>query len=131
MGADYNQTIKAFIEAESYKGPSIIIAYSPCINHQMPGGLANMISHTKDAVDAGYWHNFRFDPRLKEEGKNPFQMDSKEPTASYKEFIGAEGRYSALKLQFPERAEELFAKADKEAKKKYKVLARYAKLFED
>ncbi|MDR0325237.1 MAG: pyruvate:ferredoxin (flavodoxin) oxidoreductase, partial [Oscillospiraceae bacterium] len=131
MGADYNQTIKAFIEAESYKGPSIIIAYSPCINHQVKGGMGNMISETKNAVDAGYWHNFRFDPRLKAEGKNPFQLDSKEPTKSYKDFISTEGRYKTLQIQFPERAEELFEKADKTAQRKYKVLANYAKLFED
>ena len=131
MGADYNQTIKAFIEAESYKGPSIIIAYAPCINHQVKGGLLNAMGETKEAVAAGYWHNFRYDPRLKEEGKNPFQLDSKAPTKPYKDFIGAEGRYKTLQIQFPERAEALFEKADKAAQDKYRVLANYAKLFED
>jgi pyruvate-ferredoxin/flavodoxin oxidoreductase len=131
MGADYNQTIKAFVEAESYKGPSIIIAYAPCRDHIIAGGLDNMIGWTKEAVEAGYWHNFRFDPRLRTEGKNPFQMDSKAPTKSYKDFLKGEGRYKTLELQFPDRAKELFDKAEKEAQRKYKILTRYAKLFED
>jgi pyruvate-ferredoxin/flavodoxin oxidoreductase len=97
----------------------------------MRGGMGNMISETKAAVEAGYWHNFRFDPRLREQGKNPFQMDSKEPTKSYKDFLRGEGRYKTLERQFPDRAKELFEKAEKEAKKKYKMLTRYAKLFED
>jgi pyruvate-ferredoxin/flavodoxin oxidoreductase len=131
MGADYNQTLKAFTEADSYPGPSLIIAYSPCINHGMKGGLSNAMAETKNAVEAGYWHNFRFDPRLKAEGKNPFQLDSKAPTKSYKDFISAEGRYKTLQIQFPDRAEELFEKADKAAQDKYRTLTRYAKLFEE
>ncbi|MCL2002971.1 MAG: pyruvate:ferredoxin (flavodoxin) oxidoreductase, partial [Oscillospiraceae bacterium] len=130
MGSDFNQTIKAFTEAESYPGPSIIIAYSPCINHGVKGGLGNMITETKAAVEAGYWHTFRFDPRLADEGKNPFQLDSKEPTRGYKDFISAEGRYKTLEILFPDRAKELFEKADLAAKRKYKVLANYAKLFD-
>ena len=130
MGADYNQCIKAFHEAESYHGPSIIIAYAPCINHGIKGGLVNAQQEIKNAVAAGYWHMFRFDPRLAEEGKNPFTLDSKEPTASYDEFIRNEVRYASLLRAFPERAEELFAEATKNAKKKYEHLVRLSKLYE-
>ncbi|MCL2083749.1 MAG: pyruvate:ferredoxin (flavodoxin) oxidoreductase [Oscillospiraceae bacterium] len=130
MGASHQQTIKAITEAESYNGPSIIIAYSPCINHGMKGGMGNSISETKRAVDAGYWHNFRFDPRLKDEGKNPFQLDSKAPSESYEDFIRSEVRYSSLTLQFPERAQELFASAAKAADEKYKKLERMKNLYE-
>ncbi|MCL2082200.1 MAG: pyruvate:ferredoxin (flavodoxin) oxidoreductase [Oscillospiraceae bacterium] len=131
MGADFNQTIKAITEAESYPGPSIVIAYSPCINHGMKGGLSNWAEQTKRAVEAGYWHMFRFDPRLKAQGKNPFQLDSKAPSMSYRDFIDSEVRYTRLARQFPERAEELFAKAEKEAQEKWKVISKYGKLFED
>ncbi len=130
MGASYPQTIKAIAEAEAYKGPSIIIAYAPCINHGMKGGMGNSIAETKRAVDAGYWHMFRFDPRLMDEGKNPFQMDSKAPTASYDEFIRSEVRYSTLARQYPEKAEELFANATKAAAQKYKILERMKGLYE-
>ncbi len=130
MGANYNQTIKAIAEAESYKGPSIIIAYAPCINHGMKGGMGNSIAETKAAVEAGYWHMFRFDPRLKDEGKNPFQLDSKAPTTSYGDFIRSEVRYSSLNLQFPERATELFTMAEKAAAEKYAKLERLKALYE-
>jgi pyruvate-ferredoxin/flavodoxin oxidoreductase len=130
MGADYNQTIKAFIEAESYRGPSIIIAYAPCRDHGIPQGLGNMIQWTKEAVESGYWHNFRYDPRLIAEGKNPFQLDSKEPSKSYKEFISREVRYTTLKNQFPERAEKLFNEAEKAAKDKYNKLVKMKALYE-
>jgi pyruvate-ferredoxin/flavodoxin oxidoreductase len=130
MGADYNQTIKAFIEAESYPGPSIIIAYSPCRDHIIPQGLGNMIAWTKEAVESGYWHNFRYDPRLIAEGKNPFQLDSKAPTKSYKDFITREGRYKTLQRQYPDRAEKLFDEAEKAAKDKYNKLVRMKALYE-
>ena len=130
MGADYNQCVKAFAEAESYKGPSIIIAYAPCINHGIKSGMSNAQAEIKAAVAAGYWHMFRFDPRLVEEGKNPFQLDSKAPTASYRDFILNEVRYSSLTRSFPERAETLFDAAEKNAKDKYEHLLRLTKLYE-
>jgi pyruvate-ferredoxin/flavodoxin oxidoreductase len=130
QGADYNQTLKAISEAESYKGPSIVIAYAPCINHGIRIGMGKAQTRIKDAVTAGYWHLFRFDPRLKLEGKNPFQMDSKAPTASYKEFIGGEVRYSSLAQANHDRADKLFTKAEDVAKDKYEHLLRLAKLYE-
>src|SRR5690606_16969872 len=87
MGANMNQLMKALIEAESYDGPSLIIAYAPCINHGIKGGMANSIEQEKRAVETGYWHLYRFDPRRKEEGKNPFILDSKEPTRPFEEFL--------------------------------------------
>ncbi len=130
QGADYNQTIKAFTEAESYKGPSIIIAYAPCINHGVKGGMGMSQTVIKNAVAAGYWHLFRFDPRLKLEGKNPFQMDSKAPSGDYRAFIESEVRYSSLLRSFPDRAEDLFAKATATAKDKYDHLLKLSKLYE-
>ncbi len=122
QGADYNQCIKAFIEAESYNGPSIIIAYAPCINHGIKEGMKSAQTEEKRAVQAGYWHLFRYDPRLEEEGKNPFQLDSKEPILDYKEFISSEGRFNRLVRSNPDRAEVLFNKAADNAKKKYEML---------
>ena len=124
MGADYNQTIKAITEAESYNGPSLIIAYAPCINHGIKGGMGISQMEEKKAVEAGYWQNFRFDPRLADEGKNPFHLDSKAPTASYRDFIMGEVRYNSLTRAFPERAEKLFAEAEKVAKENYERLAK-------
>ena len=115
MGADMNQCIKAFAEAESYNGPSIIIAYAPCINHGIKGGMGVSMTEEKKAVAAGYWHNFRFDPRRADNGENPFQLDSKAPSASYRDFIMGEVRYNSLTRAFPERAEVLFEKAEKYA----------------
>lgn len=126
QGADYNQCIKAFVEAESYPGPSIIIAYAPCINHGIKGGMKGAQTEEKRAVQAGYWHLFRFDPRLAEDGKNPFQLDSKEPTADYQEFIQSEVRYNRLSRSNPERAKTLFEKAEKDAKAKYASLVKRA-----
>lgn len=126
MGADYNQTMKAFVEAENYHGPSLIIAYAPCINHGIKGGMTVAQTEEKNAVAAGYWNMFRFDPRLSEEGKNPFQLDSKAPTASYQDFIKSEVRYSSLVRQNPERAAQLFATAEKNAMEKYAKLAAMA-----
>lgn len=128
MGANYNQCIKAFVEAESYNGPSVIICYAPCINHGIKGGMGIAQLEEKKAVEAGYWHTFRYDPRLAEQGKNPFQLDSKAPTASYRDFIMGEVRYNSLTRSFPERAETLFAKAEKFAEEKYDHLERLSKL---
>ena len=119
MGADKNQLMKALLEAESYPGPSLIIAYAPCINHGIRSGMGCAQEEIKKAVDSGYWHLFRFDPRRKEQGLNPFVLDSKEPKASYQDFIKGEVRYSSLAGAFPERAEKLFALAEEEAKEKY------------
>lgn len=128
QGANMQQMMKAFVEAEAYPGPSIIIAYAPCINHGIKGGMTGAQTEEKRAVDAGYWHLFRFDPRLEAEGKNPFQLDSKEPTADYQEFLQSEVRYSRLLRANPERAERLFKKAEKDAKAKYAALAKKAEM---
>ena len=122
MGADMNQTLKAIAEAEAYPGPSLIIGYAPCEMHSIKGGMANCQAEMKKAVEAGYWQMFRFNPALKAEGKNPFSLDSKEPTASYQDFINGEARYTRLAQAFPERAQELFAKAEATAKAKYERL---------
>ncbi len=122
MGADYNQCIKAITEAENYPGPSIVIAYAPCINHGIRAGMGKSQQEEKDAVASGYWHLFRFDPRRKAEGKNPFVLDSKQPTANYQDFLKKEVRYTSLVLQNPERAEKLFTEAEKEAAEKYEHL---------
>ena len=127
MGADYNQCLKAFVEAESYDGPSLIIAYAPCINHGIKGGLTKPQDEIKRAVAAGYWNNFRYDPRRADEGKNPFQLDSKAPTGDYVEFLNGEVRYTSLKKLFPERADQLFEKAAENAKEKYARLTELSK----
>jgi pyruvate-ferredoxin/flavodoxin oxidoreductase len=126
MGANMNQTIKAIVEAEKYKGPSLIIAYAPCISHGIKSGMGTSQKEEKKAVDAGYWHLYRYNPILKEEGKNPFVLDSKEPTASFREFIDGEIRYNSLATVFPDEAEELFTTAEKHAKEKYENYRRFA-----
>lgn len=119
MGANMNQTIKAIKEAESYDGPSLIIAYSTCINHGITAGMDKGMERMKMAVDSGYWHLWRFNPLLKEEGKNPFVLDSKEPSASFRDYLMGEVRYSSLFKTFPDIAEELFGMAEENAKDKY------------
>ena len=126
MGADKNQTLKAIREAEAYHGPSLIIGYAPCEMHAIKGGMANCQVEMKKAVDCGYWNLFRYNPALKAEGKNPFIMDSKAPQGGYQEFIMNEARYSVLTRSFPERAKELFAKAEEAAMEKYERLAKRA-----
>lgn len=128
MGADKNQFMKALIEAESYDGPSLIIAYAPCINHGIKAGMGKTQNRMKEAVDSGYWHLWRFDPRLKEAGKNPFVLDSKAPTVAFEEFLNGEVRYTSLKSQFPEVADQLFETAAKEAKDRYDGYVRMAKM---
>lgn len=122
MGANAAQCLKAFQEAAAYNGPSLIICYAPCINH----GIKMPFNQTeqKKAVAAGYWNLFRFNPALAEEGKNPFSLDSKAPTADYVEFIEGETRYSALKRSFPGKAEELFGIAAENSIEKYNKLAK-------
>jgi pyruvate-ferredoxin/flavodoxin oxidoreductase len=119
MGANMNQTIKAIKEAESYKGPSIIIAYAPCISHGIKIGMGSSIKEEKKAVDSGYWHLYRYNPQLKDEGKNPFMLDSKEPKESYKDFLNGEIRFSSLMTVFPEIADKMFDAAEKDAKERY------------
>ena len=130
MGADNNQTLKAIREAEAYPGPSLIIGYAPCEMHSIKGGMVNCQAEMKKAVDCGYWNMFRFNPALKAEGKNPFTMDSKAPTTSYKEFILNEARYSSLTRSFPERAEELFEQAEKASKARYEHLQKLSDLYD-
>jgi pyruvate-ferredoxin/flavodoxin oxidoreductase len=122
MGANMNQCIQAFNEAEAYDGPSLIIAYAPCINHGIKGGLTIAQKVEKDAVAAGYWHLFRFNPALAEQGKSPYSLDSAAPSADYKEFMMREVRYNSLMRANPERAERLFNNAARDAKKKYEDL---------
>ncbi len=129
MGADMNQLLKALTEAEAYPGPSIIIGYAPCEMHGIKGTMQNCQLEMKKAVEAGYWQMFRFNPALKAEGKNPFSLDSKEPTASYVDFIKSENRYNRLMNQFPERAEKLFADAEVSAKAKYERLTKMVDLY--
>ena len=126
MGADKNQVIKAILEAESYPGPSIIIAYAPCINHGIKEGMGRSTANQDQAVKCGYWHLYRYNPRLMEEGKNPFILDSKEPTESFRDFIMGQVRYAALAKQFPEQAEELFELTEKFAKERYADYKRLA-----
>ena len=129
MGADMNQTLKALTEAEAYHGPSIVIGYAPCEMHGLKGGMTNCQGEMKKAVEAGYWQMFRYNPALKAEGKNPLTIDCKEPTASYIDFIKSENRYSRLAQAFPERAAELFAKAEKSAKAKFEHLKKMEELY--
>ncbi len=124
LGANMNQAIKAIAEAEAYDGPSIVIAYAPCISHGLKKGMGCSVSQEKDAVKAGYWHLFRFNPELKEEGKNPFSMDSKEPTESFRDYLLSEVRFSSLQKTFPEIAEELFEKSEQDAEERYQSYKR-------
>ena len=128
MGADNSQVLKAMVEAESYNGPSLVICYAPCINHGIKGGMGIAQLEEKKAVEAGYWNIFRYDPRLADEGKNPFMLDGKAPSASYRDFIMGEVRYNSLTRSFPERAEKLFEKAEKVAADKYAHLEKLASL---
>jgi len=121
MGASQSQVFKAMKEAEAYPGPSLVIAYSPCIAHGIKGGLSGAQTEEKFAVEAGYWHTYRYNPLLEKEGKNPFTLDSKEPDWSkFQEFLNHEVRYTSLKKTFPAEAEKLFKIAEDDAKWRYK-----------
>jgi pyruvate-ferredoxin/flavodoxin oxidoreductase len=122
MGADYQQTLNAILEAEAYDGPSLIIAYAPCINHHAKAGMVKAMNTMERAVKAGYWHLFRFNP----EKADPFTLDSKEPTDKYNDYIMSESRYSSLAKSFPDRAKELFAAAEGYAAEKYEHLVKQA-----
>uniref|UniRef100_UPI00405776DF pyruvate:ferredoxin (flavodoxin) oxidoreductase n=1 Tax=Agathobacter sp. TaxID=2021311 RepID=UPI00405776DF len=129
MGADMNQTVKALAEAEAYPGPSLIIAYAPCINHGIRKGMSKAQTEEKLAVESGYWHNFRFNPELKAAGKNAFILDSKEPTGDYQAFLKGENRYASLAKFNPERAAELFAQSEANAKERYEHLKKLVTLY--
>ncbi len=122
MGANPAQTLKAIREAESYDGPSIIIAYAPCINHGVKAGMNKAMAEMKHAVLSGYWNLLRYNPDLEKQGKNPLSLDSGVATESYRDFIMGEVRYNSLKLRFPERAEKLFNEAEKMSKERYETL---------
>ncbi|MBR5590112.1 MAG: 4Fe-4S dicluster domain-containing protein, partial [Anaerotignum sp.] len=128
LGADPNQLIKAMKEAEAYKGPSLIIAYAPCINHGISKGMANSQLEAKLAVQAGYWHLYRFNPELKKQGKNPFILDSKEPSMDFNEFLMGEVRYASLVRTFPETAEKLLKEAEVQAKEKFESYKKMAEM---
>ena len=119
MGADKNQTIKAILEAERYDGPSLLIAYAPCISHGIKEGMGKSMASMKQAVDAGYWHLYRYNPQLIKEGKNPFALDSRPPKASFTEFLRSQLRYAVLEAQYPKEAKALFAKAEEDAGRRY------------
>ena len=123
---DKNQLLKALLEAESYPGPSIIIAYSPCISHGIKEGMGRSIANAGQAIEAGYWHLYRYNPLLKEQGKNPFTLDSKEPKTSFRDFLMGQVRYTSLAKQSPEQAELLFQRAEKLAKERYEEYKRLA-----
>ncbi|URZ17097.1 pyruvate:ferredoxin (flavodoxin) oxidoreductase [Clostridium felsineum] len=128
MGANMNHAIKAITEAEAYKGPSIIIAYAPCISHGIKTGMGTSIAEEKKAVESGYWHLFRYNPLLKAEGKNPFVLDSKEPTSPYKGFIEGEIRYASLKKLFPDRLDAAFKQSEEDAKERYLLYKKLSEL---
>ena len=127
MGADKAQTLKAIAEAEAYPGPSLIIAYSPCINHGLKAGMGCSQAEAKRAVECGYWSLYRYNPELKEKGAHPFSLDSKEPTMNFRDFLMGEVRFASLQKQFPELAEELYAKTEQDALER---LQNYQKLAE-
>ena len=129
MGASYDQCLKAIREAEAYPGPSLVIAYAPCINHGIKRGMGKAQAEQAAAVECGYWHLWRYNPALEDEGKNPFTLDSKEPQwDKFQEFLQGEVRYASLAKQFPSEAHELFEAAENMAKKRYASYQRMAKL---
>ncbi|MCU0459056.1 MAG: pyruvate:ferredoxin (flavodoxin) oxidoreductase [Bacteroidales bacterium] len=129
MGASQNQYFKAIREAEEYPGPSLIIAYSPCINHGLRNGMGKTQQQAEDAVTSGYWHNYRYDPRLEAEGKNPFQLDSKEPDWSkFQDFLRSEVRYTSLLKDFPGEADVLFKQAEENARWRYNTYKRLSEM---
>ena len=126
MGADRNQTLRAIAEAEAYPGPSLVIAYAPCVSHGIKGGMRHSQAQARKAVEAGYWHLYRYDPRIREQGANPFHLDSKAPTADFQEYLKSEVRYAGLMRQFPETAQALFDKAERDARERLETYQRLA-----
>ena len=127
MGADPAQTLKAICEAERYKGPSLVICYCPCIEHGVKAGMGLSQMEEKKAVEAGYWQLYRYNPDLKAQGKNPFVLDSKQATGDFQAFLQGENRYASLQLSFPEKAGELYAKAEQDAKERFEKYQELAK----
>ena len=130
MGANPEQTLRAIREAEAYNGPSLIIAYAPCINQGLKAGMNKAMLEMKNAVRSGYWNLLRFDPDRAARGENPLCIDSPAPTESFRDFIMGEVRYNSLQLKFPERAEQLFDKAEKMAMERYDHLLHQKKSYE-
>lgn len=129
MGADPAQCLKAIKEAEAYDGPSLVIAYAPCINHGLKAGMGKAQAEEAKAVECGYWHLWRFNPELEAEGKNPFSLDSKEPDYSkFQDFLKGEVRYASVMKQFPNEAQELFNASEEMAKKRYQSYIRMSKM---
>lgn len=128
LGANMNHLVKVIKEAEAYKGPSLIICYAPCISHGIKSGMGTSVRQEKKAVEAGYWHLYRYNPELKKQGQNPFSLDSKEPTADFKEFINSEIRYSQIMNTFPDLADDLFNAAEENAKERYDSYKRLAEM---
>jgi pyruvate-ferredoxin/flavodoxin oxidoreductase len=129
LGSDMNQAVKAIKEAEEYDGPSLIIAYAPCIAHGLKEGMGCSVDQEGKAVESGYWHLYRYNPELKGE-KNPFSLDSKEPTGSFRDFLLSEVRFSSLKKTFPEVADDLFARSEEDANERYEAYKRLEASFE-
>ncbi|WP_432661832.1 pyruvate:ferredoxin (flavodoxin) oxidoreductase [Wukongibacter baidiensis] len=128
MGANMNHTVKAFVEAEKYRGPSLIIAYAPCISHGIKTGMGTSVEQEKKAVEAGYWHLYRYNPLMKQQGKNPFVLDSKEPKASFRDYILGEVRFAQIQNTFPDIAQELYLKAEEDAKDRYDTYRRLSEM---
>ena len=129
MGYDQAQTLKAIREAESYPGPAIVIAYCPCLEHGIKAGMSCTQEEMKKAVECGYWHLYRYDPRRIAEGKNPFQLDSPEPDSSkMMDYLKGENRYASLQINFPDRAQRLYEKTVQDAKDRY---AKYRKMADE
>jgi pyruvate-ferredoxin/flavodoxin oxidoreductase len=126
MGANMNQVVKAFQEAEAYPGPSVLICYAPCINHGI--NMTRSVNEMKRAVECGYWPLYRYNPVLKQEGKNPLVFESKEPNGKFQEFLASEVRYSSLKKMFPAIAEQAFVKAEQDMWGRYKYYKKLAEM---
>lgn len=130
LGADMNQAFRAIAEAEAYPGPSLIICYSPCINHGIRKGMGHSIQEEKEAVQCGYWCNYRYNPQLREQGKNPFHLDSRPPKGNFRDFLLGEVRFSSLQKLFPEEAEALFEKTERDAMERRQNYVRLQKSFD-
>ena len=128
MGANMNHTAKAIVEAEKYPGPSLIIAYAPCVSHGIKTGMGTSVAQEKRAVESGFWHLFKYDPELKKQGKNPFILDSKELKSSFREYILSELRFSQIQNTFPDIAEDLYTKAEEDAKDRFETYRRMAEM---
>lgn len=126
IGADKSQFLKAITEAEAFNGPSLIIAYAPCINHGIKKGMGKTQENIKDAVSCGYWSLYRYNPDLSKKGRNPFILDSKEPTASFQDFIMGQTRYLALAKEFPTTSDQLFKQTEMDARKRYEEYKKMA-----